>query len=40
MSKGGHFAFGDGSVRFLRSAADAVLPMLATRAGNDAAEIP
>jgi prepilin-type processing-associated H-X9-DG protein len=32
---GAHFAFCDGSVRFLRYSADAVLPMLATRAGGE-----
>lgn len=33
---GAHFAFADGSVHFLRYAADAVLPALATRAGGEA----
>lgn len=32
---GGHFAFADGSVRFLRYAADPLLPAMATRAGRE-----
>ncbi len=37
---GGHFAFCDGSVRFLAYSADSVLPALATRAGGEPASIP
>ena len=37
---GGHFAFADGSVRFLSYAADAILPALATRSGAEAVELP
>lgn len=33
--RGGHFAFADGSVRFLHYTSDSVLPMLATRAGGE-----
>ena len=37
---GAHFAFADGSVRFLRYSADPILPALATRAGGEAVTIP
>lgn len=37
---GAHFAFADGSVRFLRYTADDVLPALATRAGGESASAP
>jgi prepilin-type N-terminal cleavage/methylation domain-containing protein/prepilin-type processing-associated H-X9-DG protein len=37
---GAHFAFCDGSARFLRYAADSILPALATRAGGEIASIP
>ena len=37
---GANFAFCDGSVRFLRYEADAILPALATRAGGEVVEIP
>ncbi|MBX9584334.1 MAG: DUF1559 domain-containing protein [Gemmataceae bacterium] len=37
---GANFACCDGSVRFLRYEADAVLPALATRAGGEVAELP
>ena len=37
---GAHFAFCDGSVRFLPYSADATLPALATRAGAEAIVIP
>jgi prepilin-type processing-associated H-X9-DG protein/prepilin-type N-terminal cleavage/methylation domain-containing protein len=37
---GANFAFADGSVRFLRYSADAILPALATRAGGEAVELP
>jgi prepilin-type N-terminal cleavage/methylation domain-containing protein/prepilin-type processing-associated H-X9-DG protein len=37
---GAHFAFADGSVRFLSYAADSVLPALATRAGGEAVAVP
>ncbi|WP_162097397.1 DUF1559 domain-containing protein [Gemmata obscuriglobus] len=37
---GAHFAFADGSVRFLRYAADDILPALATRAGGEAVSAP
>jgi prepilin-type processing-associated H-X9-DG protein len=37
---GAHFAFCDGSVKFLRYSADAVLPALATRAGGEVAVVP
>jgi prepilin-type processing-associated H-X9-DG protein len=37
---GAHFLFADGSVHFVRYAADAVLPALATRAGGEVAELP
>lgn len=36
---GAHFAFCDGSVRFLSYAANSVLPALASRAGGEAAEV-
>jgi prepilin-type processing-associated H-X9-DG protein len=35
---GAHFAFADGSARFLSYSADSVLPALATRAGGDIAD--
>jgi prepilin-type processing-associated H-X9-DG protein/prepilin-type N-terminal cleavage/methylation domain-containing protein len=37
---GAHFAFADGSVRFLRYSADDILPALATRAGGEAVSVP
>ena len=37
---GAHFAFADGSVRFLRYDADPILPALATRAGGEAVAVP
>lgn len=37
---GAHFAFADGSVRFLRYSADDILPALATRAGGEAVAAP
>ena len=37
---GAHFAFADGSVRFLRYSADPILPALATRAGGETVTIP
>jgi prepilin-type N-terminal cleavage/methylation domain-containing protein/prepilin-type processing-associated H-X9-DG protein len=37
---GAHFLFGDGSARFLRYSADAILPALATRGGGEAVELP
>jgi prepilin-type N-terminal cleavage/methylation domain-containing protein/prepilin-type processing-associated H-X9-DG protein len=37
---GAHFLFGDGSVHFLNYSADAILPALVTRAGNEPVEIP
>lgn len=37
---GAHFAFADGSVRFLAYSADAVLPALATRAGGETVTVP
>lgn len=37
---GANFGFADGSVRFLRYSADAVLPALGTRAGGESVEIP
>jgi prepilin-type processing-associated H-X9-DG protein len=37
---GGHFAFADGSVRFLTYDANPLLPALATRAGGEVAEVP
>jgi prepilin-type processing-associated H-X9-DG protein len=37
---GAHFAMCDGSVHFLAYSADAILPALATRAGNEAVELP
>jgi len=39
-SNGANFCFADGSVRFLAYGADAVLPALATRAGNESVEVP
>ncbi len=38
--RGAHFAFADGSVRFLRYDADPILPALATRAGGEAVALP
>jgi prepilin-type N-terminal cleavage/methylation domain-containing protein/prepilin-type processing-associated H-X9-DG protein len=37
---GGHFAFGDGSVRFLSYSAASIMPALATRAGGESVVIP
>jgi prepilin-type N-terminal cleavage/methylation domain-containing protein/prepilin-type processing-associated H-X9-DG protein len=37
---GAHFAFADGSVRFLRYEADPILPALATRSGGEAVAVP
>jgi prepilin-type processing-associated H-X9-DG protein len=37
---GAHFLFADGSVRFLKYSADAILPALATRAGKEPASLP
>ena len=37
---GAHFAFADGSVRFLTYAADAVMPALASRAGGESVSAP
>jgi prepilin-type N-terminal cleavage/methylation domain-containing protein/prepilin-type processing-associated H-X9-DG protein len=37
---GAHFAFADGSVRFLRYSADPLMPALATRAGGEAEVVP
>ncbi len=37
---GAHFAFADGSVRFLRYSADDILPALATRAGGEVVAVP
>ena len=37
---GAHFAFADGSVRFLRYSADDILPALATRAGGETVVVP
>jgi prepilin-type N-terminal cleavage/methylation domain-containing protein/prepilin-type processing-associated H-X9-DG protein len=37
---GAHFAFCDGSVKFLRYSADAILPALATRAGGEVVAVP
>ncbi|MBX9580123.1 MAG: DUF1559 domain-containing protein [Gemmataceae bacterium] len=37
---GAHFAFCDGSVRFLAYSADPVMPALATRAGHEAVPLP
>lgn len=37
---GGHFAFADGSVRFLRYSSRDVMPALATRAGGEVVTIP
>jgi prepilin-type processing-associated H-X9-DG protein len=39
-SGGAHFAFADGSVRFLRYEADPILPALATRAGGESVPVP
>jgi prepilin-type processing-associated H-X9-DG protein len=39
-SGGGNFLYVDGSVHFLPYRADAVLPALATRAGNEAVAMP
>lgn len=39
-SGGANFAFADGSVRFIRYDAHAVLPALATRAGNEVVALP
>ena len=36
---GAHFAFADGSVKFLAYSADAILPALATRAGGESAAV-
>jgi prepilin-type processing-associated H-X9-DG protein len=41
MHKGGaHFAFADGSVRFLRYSADHIMSALATRAGGETVTVP
>jgi prepilin-type processing-associated H-X9-DG protein len=37
---GAHFAFADGSVRFLSYSADSILPALATRAGGEVVTLP
>lgn len=37
---GGHFLFGDGSVRFLSYSVDPLMPALATRAGGEAVTFP
>jgi prepilin-type processing-associated H-X9-DG protein len=37
---GAHFVLADGSVRFLRYAADDIMPALATRAGGEAVTLP
>lgn len=37
---GAHFAFADGSVRFLRYSADDIMPALATRAGGETVVVP
>ena len=37
---GAHFAFADGSVRFLKYSADPILPALATRAGGESVAVP
>jgi prepilin-type processing-associated H-X9-DG protein len=37
---GAHFAFADGSVRFLKYSADPIMPALATRAGGEAVSVP
>jgi prepilin-type processing-associated H-X9-DG protein len=37
---GAHFLFADGSVRFLRYEADAILPALATRASGESVAVP
>ncbi len=39
-SGGAHFAFADGSVRFLTYEAKSVLAKLATRAGGEPVEVP
>jgi prepilin-type processing-associated H-X9-DG protein len=39
-SGGAHFAFVDGSVRFLSYSANDILPALATRAGGESFEMP
>jgi prepilin-type N-terminal cleavage/methylation domain-containing protein/prepilin-type processing-associated H-X9-DG protein len=39
-SGGAHFAFADGSARFLSFSADAILPALASRAGGEAVAVP
>jgi len=39
-SGGGNFLLGDGSVRFLTYAADAVLPQIMTRSGGEAVSVP
>jgi prepilin-type processing-associated H-X9-DG protein len=39
-SGGGHFAFADGSVRFLRYSGSQVLPALGTRAGGESVQAP
>ncbi|HET6574028.1 MAG TPA: DUF1559 domain-containing protein [Fimbriiglobus sp.] len=39
-SGGAHFAFADGSVRFIAYSADDLLPALATRAGGESATLP
>ena len=37
---GAHFAFADGSARFVSYSADAILPALSTRAGGETVEVP
>lgn len=37
---GAHFAFADGSARFVSYSADSILPALATRAGGETVELP
>src|SRR5262249_30065952 len=37
---GAHFAFADGSVRFLKYSADEIMPALATRAGGESVAVP
>jgi prepilin-type processing-associated H-X9-DG protein len=37
---GANFLFADNPVRFLAYSADAILPALATRAGNESVEVP
>jgi prepilin-type processing-associated H-X9-DG protein len=39
-SGGANFAFADGSVRFLRYEAAAIMPALATRAGGEVVVLP